>query len=114
MDKLDDLFDNINILNKSLSTYVKNKEKIKQELRNLNGLEEELLEILLKRMKEINLDIYELNNKIETLQYEIDINRLEEIDEDTNERILEYERIDKMEKIFLPYYLLYYLYSKNI
>ncbi len=111
MDKLDEFFDTLTLLNRSLHKYQINKEKISSQLQFLTQFQQQSLDQLVLRIKDIYTNIDTVNQKIEDLQHEIDINQIQQSNREEIERIREYDNNKELENFLFPYFLIYSIYK---
>ena len=107
---MEEFFENIDTLSKNLEIYKKNKKLLTDKI---NKLDEDphnkiTIDLIIKQLKIINQSIGDINEKMEELQYEIDLGKINP-DKEEMERIYNYEKYEKIKKLLIPYLLYLYL-----
>jgi len=101
---MDIFLEKLETLNNSLEKYRINKEKLLSTTINNNSNKNDIM----NKLDNIINKMYEINDDIEHLQYNIDMGEINKSEEIIN-RIKYYELDNKMLNTFLPLMLIYYI-----
>lgn len=109
---MDDFFEKIEILMVNLNRYISNKNKLLNSIKSLSIENKNEIDYLNQKIDNITNKLQDVTNDIDDFQYIIDKNEIN-FNQNTENRIKDYEINNKVYQTFAPYMLMYSILLNN-